>query len=515
VATLVLKPGEPGERNFRLADGRHVIGRAEDNSIYVRYRNLSRRHAEIEVQGDHVVVRDLGSKNGTFVNGDRVEQRVLAFGDLLACGSASFVLQKGPSVTPSAIWTVSPPTGLGALLSTGGKTPSALRLSSPPGRRAEDKLRVLLEVSQMLAAPVDLDTLLTRILDVTFQILDVSRGAVLLADEETHDLSPRIVRGAAAGEAAYSTSVVGWVRSTGQAALFADAMSDPRVAGAVSLVASSIRSSMCAPLRVQSGLLGVLYVDNVARPGRFNQEDLEFLGAFATQAAMAIESARLRDRIEREAVLRSNLVRFFPPTAVKRLAEASAAALETADAEVTALFADITGFTELSSALPPRQVVEILNEYFPLMSEIVFRHEGTLEKYIGDALMAVWGAPFSHDDDADRALRAAVDMQRAVRELSLRLEASLGRPLKIHVGVHSGPVAAGNIGSATYLQFATIGDTTNVAARLCAVAEADEILVSDATRARARDPSWMVESLPPAQVKGKPDPVPVHRLSWE
>jgi len=511
---LVLKPGEPGEREFSLADGTHVIGRAEENSVYVPYRNLSRRHAEIQVRGDSVVVRDLGSKNGTFVNGERVETRALGYGDVVACGGASFEIRQRPSVTPAAIFRTQDTGGLRALLQVEETAPSALRISSAPERRTEDKLRVLLEVSQMLSAPVDLDTLLQRALDLVFEILDVSRGALLLADEETGDLAPRVVRGAGHGSA-YSTSVVGWVRSTGNAGLFADTLSDPRVAGSVSVVKHSICSSMCAPLRGKDEMLGVLYVDNVTRPGRLSPEDLEFLSAFASQVAVAIESARLREQIEREAVLRSGFLRFFAPAAVRRIEETGGASLETADAEVTALFADISGFTELSSVLKPRQVVELLNEYFPVMSEIVFRHEGTLEKYIGDALMAVWGAPFSHEDDADRALRAAVEMQRAVRDLSQHLQSTFGQPLAIHIGIHTGPVAAGNIGSPTYLQYATIGDTTNVAARLCGAATAGVILLSDATRAQIREAPCPLVSLPPITVKGKPDPIAVSRLDWD
>lgn len=501
---LVLKPGESGEREFTLGDGRHVIGRAEDNSVYIPYRNLSRRHAEIEVRGESVVVRDLESKNGTFVNGDRIETSELRYGDEVTCGSASFVLRQSSTVTPMAVWRNESTGGLRALL------------SSPPGRPAEDRLRVLLEVSQMLSAPVDLDTLLRRVLDVVFQILDVNRGALLLADEETGDLAPRVLRGGGPGKSAfYSTSVVGWVRSTGDAGLFSDALTDPRVAGAVSLIQDSICSSMCAPLHGKDGMLGVLYVDNVTRPGRFAPEDLEFLSAFASQAAVSIEAARLRERLEREAVLRSGFSRFFAPAAVRRIEEAGGAVLDTVDAEVTALFADISGFTQLSSVLKPRQVVELLNEYFPVMSEIVFRHEGTLEKYIGDALMAVWGAPFPHEDDAVRAVRAAVEMQRAVRDLSQRLQATLGQPIAIHIGINTGPVAAGNIGSPTYLQYATIGDTTNVAARLCSAAAAGEILMSDATRAQIRDAPCPLVSLPPVTVKGKSDPIAVSRLDWD
>jgi adenylate cyclase len=193
---------------------------------------------------------------------------------------------------------------------------------------------------------------------------------------------------------------------------------------------------------------------------------------------------------------------------------ARGAPLETIETEVTVLFSDISGFTALSSTLEPRQVVDLLNDYFPVMAEIVFKYEGTLEKYIGDALMAVWGAPFSHPDDADRAVRAAVEMQRALAELNARWRAQ-GRPeLQIHVGLNTGRVAAGNIGSEQYLQYATIGDATNVASRVCSAAADGEICMNSTTFERWRDRAWPTNPLPPVQVKGKREPLSLHRLDW-
>ena len=121
----------------------------------------------------------------------------------------------------------------------------------------------------------------------------------------------------------------------------------------------------------------------------------------------------------------------------------------------------------MSAQMEPREIVTMLNKYFSVITEVVFEHEGTLEKYIGDAVLAVWGAPFRRIDDAKRAVQAAVDMQEAVSKMS---KESSDFPLRIHIGVNTGRVAAGNIGSAHYLQYATIGDTTNIASRLCSVA---------------------------------------------
>jgi adenylate cyclase len=395
-------------------------------------------------------------------------------------------------------------------------TLGSLRLRSSDGAtRARDRLDVLLKVAQLLGKPSELDVLLGAAVDLVLRIMDVDRAAVLLVDEATGQLVPRVTRaarGASPGRF-FSAHIVEWVRSHRAAALFADAASEAPADALASIVAQSICSSICAPLQVSDRLLGVLYVDNQSTPDRFTPEDLDFLSAFGGQVAVAIENSSLWSRVEREAALRSTLTRFFPPSTIQRISQDGGASLGVIETEVTALFADISGFTAMSSTMSPRSIVDMLNDYFPPMADAVFRHGGTLEKYIGDALMAVWGAPFATPDDVEHAVQAAVEMQCEVERLNLRRAADRHPPLRIHIGLNTGTVAAGNIGSDRYLQYATIGDATNVAARTCAVAGPGQILLTDATRARLRG-RWSVSPLPAVQVKGKEEPLLVHAVDW-
>jgi adenylate cyclase len=267
---------------------------------------------------------------------------------------------------------------------------------------------------------------------------------------------------------------------------------------------------MCTPLKAGDVLLGALYVDNVTKPDRFVEEDLHFVSAFANQAAIAIHNALLSTKLAQEAVTRNNLMRFFPPTAIEAILEGQDT-LAVRETEATALFCDLSGYTAMSAQMSPRAVIELLNHYFPVMADIVFRHEGTLEKYIGDALLAVWGAPFAHADDPERAVRAAIDMQRAVQGLTTGGKLPAG--LAVHIGINSGVVAAGNIGSRQYLQYATIGDATNVASRICSVAAEGEIL-ADAGTASRLVAGWALEALEPVHVKGKAEPLRLVRVKW-
>lgn len=187
--------------------------------------------------------------------------------------------------------------------------------------------------------------------------------------------------------------------------------------------------------------------------------------------------------------------------------------LSTADARahVVVVFADLRGFTGISEQLDPNQVVPLLNEYFSLLTEITFRHEGTVFHMAGDGLMVGFGVPLAQPDSAQRAVRAAREMLSSFRELArswkerYRIEAGLG------IGINEGDVVAGNIGSASYMNYTIIGDTVNVAARLCQRARAGEILFSSALK-HSLDAHGMdigATSLPALQLRGRSHPIDI------
>jgi len=231
---------------------------------------------------------------------------------------------------------------------------------------------------------------------------------------------------------------------------------------------------------------------------------------FATAITYYIVDGMLQ--MHKEAVSNERLSRFFAPEVAARIAAEPDMAVRVVECGVTVLFCDISGYTAMSSGMQPRAVVDLLNAYFPPMVDIVFRHGGTLEKFIGDALLAFWGAPFHAADDADRAVAAAIEMQQGVAALNTRLTAAGYPPIEIHIGLCSGPVAAGYIGTEKYIQYAVVGDTTNVASRVCSVAEAGETLIAESTRLLLTRPGIGLEPLPPVAVKGKAEPLVLHRV---
>lgn len=507
---LVVTVDGEAPRRVVLNDGDHHVGRSSENEIPVSHESLSRRHARLRIAGGVVLLRDLDSRNGTFLRDKRIREVEIREGDTFRCGDVAFLLARAPvgETAPGA------PVLLRSVVTKrrGWTAASSLLLRAPEGAdRSRQKLEVLIEVGQILSSPGQQDAVLSKVLDLLFQVFDVDRASLLLIDA-AGQAQPRLTRtraGTSGGNAIHSQRIVEEALGESRGVIAGDAGQDPRFAGAASVQFLGIRSSMCVPLRVREENLGALYVDHLSVPDRYHDEDLEFLGSFASQAAVAIENTRLYAELESEAVRRSALSRFFPPSVLGPVLQSRDFGLVPLDLDVSVLFSDISGFTAMSSTMRPREVVEILNRYFPVMAEIVFRHEGTLEKYIGDALMAIWGAPAAHEDDADRALRAALEMRRAVELLNMELR----QPLEIHVGLNAGPVAFGNIGSPEYQQFAAIGDATNVASRVCTLAGVGEILISEALRRRLRDKDkYDLEALPPAQVKGKDQPLQTYKV---
>jgi len=211
---------------------------------------------------------------------------------------------------------------------------------------------------------------------------------------------------------------------------------------------------------------------------------------------------------------RSMLSRYLPPWTVKEMLKNPAAArLGGRRADLTVLFSDIRGFTTLSEQLTPEQVVGLLNEYLTLMTEIIFRHGGTVDKFEGDAILAFFGAPQAHDDDPDRAVQAALEMRDRLGELEDRWRELAGTSLSIGIALHTGQAVVGNIGSLRKMDYTVIGDAVNLASRLQDLTKeyGVSVLISGATQARVKH-MCRVRALGPVEVRGRRQPVDLYEV---
>jgi adenylate cyclase len=393
-------------------------------------------------------------------------------------------------------------------------TPATATASQPSDAdKSREKLAKLLEVSKGLGRATDIDSLLNKIVEYAYQILEVDRVAILLADN-AGELTPKIARDKRGGDTtrAVPQSIARTALKDKVAILSDNAGEDTRFGGQ-SILMQQIRSAICVPLiGAEDKALGILYVDNVTATHRFSDDDFEFCIAFAGIAAVAIENSQYAQRIQRELLTRSNFERFFTPQLAKRIAESQETIRLGGDKRVVAvLFSDIRGFTALSETMRPDDMASLLTEYFTQMVDCVFRHEGTLDKFIGDAVMAQWGAPIGTANDADKAMAAAIEMIRELDKLNEQWRAENRPELQIGIGLNYGEAFAGNIGSERRLEFTVIGDTVNTASRLCGAADPREILLSEEFLLALQNPP-LVDAVPPLELKNKSQPVNTFRV---
>ena len=535
---------------------RWTIGRAKENDIVLNDRRVSRRHAFIEMSGmdfrlidgsieDGQLVR---SVNHVFVNGSMQLDHTLSEGDVIVIGESSIQFKITPDVKntrdlssidrPSQVGIEKPKT-ISFDDSPLGHTQVAVSVNELMGRRSSASvdtavatpeeikdlrrkakiLELIYEMSRTLGNVLELDELFTRATDLIFRGTPADRVVALLAGDtgELEQVATRVRDDSIqklTANLAVSRTITNKVITERIAILSQDAKTDEQFHGAESIVSQGVRSTICAPLITQSGVHGVLYADRLDPFAAFRPDHLDMISAVAAQAAITVETVKAHDRLAREEVARANYSRFMPEYVVQQLLEnPDSFRLGGANQTITVLFADIRGFTGISENANPERVVALLNQYFSAMSQIIFDHGGTLDKYIGDGLMALFGAPTATPADSVNALMTAVAMQRKVRELNPILVSQGYGEIAVGIGLHTGEATVGYIGSEQRSEYTAIGDTVNLASRLESNTAGGQILISEAT-ARAAGHIFPLTARPPLTVKNRRQPVDVFEVNW-
>ena len=393
-------------------------------------------------------------------------------------------------------------------------------------RRKAKVLDLIFEMSKMLGTVFDLDEIFEKATDLIFRGSPADRVVALLADESSTDLSsepalrqiavktrdPNMT--ARSEKLTISRTITQKVMRERVAILSQDARSDEQFHGAESIVSQGVRSTICAPLITESKVHGVVYADRLDPFAAFTPDHLDLITAVAAQAAVTVETIKAYGRLAREEVARANYSRFMPEYVVKQLLDnPNSFRLGGASQLVTVLFADIRGFTAMSEREKPEKIVALLNHFFSAMSEIIFDHGGTLDKYIGDGLMAIFGAPTATPDDALNAVNAAIAMQNRMVKLNQDLKDAELPEILMGVGLHTGEAIIGYIGSERRSEYTAIGDTVNLASRLESNAGGGQIFISEAT-ALASQSTLPLRVQSPLTVKNRQKPVNLYELKW-
>ncbi|MFO0567101.1 MAG: adenylate/guanylate cyclase domain-containing protein [Polyangiaceae bacterium] len=598
------------------------LGRHPSNTIQLLDKIVSKEHCIVERRGNEFVLRDLGSLNGTYINGERVPvqgEQMLRHGDDIALGSTRARFDDGsgkpvappvwspqpatPGTPPSPVAAAPPawqpaapvhqpsappashqrpvpmsavpattPAGSLAIPQVPVSVPGPGSVTSPvqyqpydrtptlddpegamlpplnstrvdvtdqsraigtqiaatqkgflpydqlsqnPSQLAADyeRLRLSHELSREIAMERDLRVLLNKILLTIFKFVRADRGVIFLRDASS-ELRPgaSLRRDGTDSPISVSSTIMNHVIKERATVLTHDAAMDFAASKGKSMILNRISSAIVAPLLHNDEILGVMWLDSETL-AQFQPKDMEIVTAIAAQAAMFIEINILGKKIEQEIVNRERFSRLLSPNVAQKVLAGELAVEKGGQLvqECTVFNSDIRGFTRMSEGAQPESIVEMLNEYFEQMVEVLFKYEGTLDKFMGDGIMALWGAPVAHPDDALRSVSCAIEQMEVLGRFNRARIAEKQHPLGIGIGIHTGPLVAGYIGSSRALSYTVIGDVANTSARLCGIAAAGQIIVSEQTLTRLQG-RFDYDELPPAQLKGKGKPFRVFNI---
>jgi adenylate cyclase len=580
------------------------LGRHPNNTVQLLDKIVSKEHCILEAREGRFVLRDLGSLNGTYINGERVRGEAwLKHGDEIALGSTRARYDDGsgvalplPPVSPGAIqnpvpaasWPQQmshspqqpgsspyavppthpsqgmpvaqaphatsplpqypysppggpppypqhaqpPPTPSGRPPSFGGTRVDVLdaaraigtqiaaqtkgfltfdAVSSDPKQLRLDyeRLRITWELTRDIGLERDLDKLIDKILLALFKFTKADRGVILLRDDDG-SLHPRAARRRDGTEAPIqiSSTILNHVIKERASVLSHDASTDFAASKGKSMILNRISSAMVVPLvhEKEKEVLGAVWLD-AESIAQFQPKDLEIITSVAGQAAMFLENIILAKKVEQEIVLRARFARLVAPNVADLMISGKLEVKKGGQLqELTVFNSDIRGFTAMSEGTSAETIVEMLNEYFELMVETLFKYEGTLDKFMGDGIMAFWGAPLAHPDDPVRCVQCALDQMEVLGRFNRERIASGKPPLAVGLGIHTGPGVVGYVGSSKALSYTVIGDTANTSARLCGSAASGQIVISESTLACIGG-RFEIEEIESQSLKGKEKPM--------
>ncbi len=475
-----------------------TIGRGDQATIKIQANAVSRIHARVFLREGRPFVMDMKSLNGTSLNGKPLsEPAPLHPGDTVLLGEAMvmWVPESGVPAPASGLNMILAPKAVasrisledrafdasGSILVPHASLEAMLAQASGqhPAGEAVTLFQRLASMAGTLLRAAGLAELLDSVMGLVTAQIPCQRGFILLADP-AGELVPELIWEEQPGlhTNPISRTIARTAMDNRVAILTTDARMDPRFSAGESIKIHGITSALCAPLIVEEKAFGVIYLETSLNMGGFKREDEYLLSAMANFAAVGIQR-------EREAKFRQRLERYHSPQVVDQILKSSqskeAPALQAQRCQISVLFADISGFTRISEGMEPLVLAGILNRTFEVMTDQIFSCGGTLDKYIGDAIMAFFGAPNPDPDHARHAVEAAVAMQEAL--YALNAARPVGYPeLRMRIGINSGEAFAGDIGCVKRMDYTVMGSTVNLASRLeSSVARPGQIVVGPGT----------------------------------
>ncbi len=461
-----------------------TLGRSPECDVVLEDVSVSRRHASLTPSGGKWTFKDLGARMGSFINAQKVESAVLRSGDELRLGNMSLkfeddsaddapLMATGPTAVPAEI---------GRLVTLEGELRQA---------------RALLSLHETFLRCSSVSMLFQGVGRDLASALRCERAAIFCRESQEPAWRVDFIYGA-----------------TSLPPHWTQVLERGRVHGAFIEALGGVDKRTMVVVSLGGGETDAVWVSELPVGRTLDPAARELARALCGQISGAVRHLALQRKTRRDEILRSNLSRYLSEQVAQAVLEGRLdLKLGGQRKQVSVLFVDVRGFTRLSEQLPPESILQILNAHFGRVVPIIKAANGTVDKFIGDALMAVFGAPNELPDHPLRAVRAAVEIQKAAIALASELSHSLlaGGGFNVGVGVNTGLAVAGNLGTEDRREFAVIGDAVNVASRLCANAQPGEVLVGPQTAEAIKGQVPLAQGVP-IKVKGREQPVLTYKV---
>jgi len=458
------------------------VGKLEDNDLVLKDNAISRRHFSLIKNNNGYSIKDLGSTNGTLVNGTIIKEIALKINDEISAGRTHLkFLPVGKDISYNVV--------------DDQKISMIIPLVDDLNSKKKEQIEKydiglftsLTELGKELISSSSIETTFEKAGELIFSFINPMHLYIFSYDENEDDLHLKYSKNRKnkkVDKINISKTIAMKAINEKAAILSSNTMDDKRFDGAKSIILYGITSAFSIPIWTKDSIYGLIYVDTTQFDQQFKKEDLEVLSIIANFSGLSIESINRFNDLNKEKKVRARLERYHSPSVVSRILEVgdnnTQDLMDYKESVATVLFMDIVGFTTKVEHMNPVEVGIFLNNFFTVMTDIVFKYNGTLDKYIGDALMAVFGVPFENENHAKSAISAALEMRERLDYINENL--SKKDKVRIRIGIHTGKLISGDFGSPKRLDYTVLGNNVNIASRLeSSVAKKNEIVISHST----------------------------------
>ncbi len=507
MSSLIISNDTSKKKTLKL-QGYVTIGRHPANTIQIDDSDISKHHASISELDDTFIFEDLGSLNGSYINEVKVKKQQLKNGDLIRIGHTVLTYEDEHTFDDVSTLVDMHSTGEREAfketieLTYVQRFPPEFEVKNTNILRMDyEKLRLGHELMQSIGLELNLKKLLNLASEQLMHMFMADSCVILLVDENGQ-LEPRVVKNAEQSGISVSISktALAEVQRSKSAVLLSEDKDESSLSQVSSLQLMGVESVLCAPLVHQGKVTGAIHLDLKRGKSGFTKKDLHLLAGVVPYVTMAVAHAELAKKVKQEAKIQEKYERLLSPHIVSKLVQGELKVGKGKELRrVTIMFADIRGFTRMSQQSSPATIADMLREYFDRVVAIIFKFGGTVEKFIGDEVMALFGSPIPMKKQEDAALACALEIQDMLMRWNKQRVAEGKNIVPVGIGINSGEVMS--IGSGQTLQLSCIGNAVNIASRFTGLAKAGEIVVGQDTAEKVQIPI-RCQPLPPTEIKG-------------